>query len=111
MKAILILAIILVIMGTTILALSYFLNLKTWDPEKMAAYECGFDPFDDARSEFDVRFYIIAVVYILFDLEIAFLFPWAITLQDIGFIGFWSMLTWLAICLAGFIYEIGLIVQ
>ena len=75
------------------------------DPEKLSAYECGFDAFDDSRMEFDVRFYLVAILFIIFDLEIAFLFPWAITLGKIGVFGFWSMMLFLAVLTIGFIYE------
>ena len=75
------------------------------DPEKLSAYECGFDAFDDSRMEFDVRFYLVAILFIIFDLEIAFLFPWAITLGKIGVFGFWSMMIFLAVLTVGFIYE------
>ena len=78
---------------------------KNPDPEKLSAYECGFDAFDDSRMEFDVRFYLVAILFIIFDLEIAFLFPWAITLGTIGIFGFWSMMLFLAILTIGFIYE------
>ena len=75
------------------------------DPEKLSAYECGFDAFDDSRMEFDVRFYLVAILFIIFDLEIAFLFPWAITLGITGIFGFWSMMLFLFILTVGFIYE------
>ena len=75
------------------------------DPEKLSAYECGFDAFDDSRMEFDVRFYLVAILFIIFDLEIAFLFPWAITLGETGVFGFWSMMVFLAVLTIGFIYE------
>ena len=75
------------------------------DPQKLSAYECGFDAFDDSRMEFDVRFYLVAILFIIFDLEIAFLFPWAITLGKIGVFGFWSMMIFLAVLTIGFIYE------
>ena len=75
------------------------------DPEKLSAYECGFDAFDDSRMEFDVRSYLVAILFIIFDLEIAFLFPWAITLGEIGVFGFWSMMIFLAVLTIGFIYE------
>ena len=75
------------------------------DPEKLSAYECGFDAFSDARTRFDVRFYLIAILFIIFDLEIAFLFPWAVTLGKIGLFGFWSMVVFLAVLTVGFIYE------
>ena len=75
------------------------------DPEKLSAYECGFEAFDDARRQFDVRFYLVAILFIIFDLEVAFLFPWAITLGQIGVFGFWSMMLFLGILTIGFIYE------
>ena len=75
------------------------------DPDKNSAYECGFDAFGDARNKFDVRFYLVTLLFIIFDLEIAFLFPWAISLGDIGLFGFWSMVTFLGVLTVGFIYE------
>ena len=84
---------------------SLIVGKRNPDPEKLAAYECGFDAFDDARSKFDVRFYLVAILFIIFDLEIAFLFPWAVTLGDIGLLGFWSMVSFLVILTIGFIYE------
>ena len=75
------------------------------DPEKLSAYECGFEAFDDSRIEFDVRFYLVAILFIIFDLEIAFLFPWAISLGNIGALGFWSMMIFLSVLTIGFIYE------
>ena len=75
------------------------------DPEKLSAYECGFEAFDDSRMEFDVRFYLVAILFIIFDLEIAFLFPWAITLGKTGVFCFWSMMIFLAVLTIGFIYE------
>jgi len=75
------------------------------DPEKLSAYECGFEAFDDSRMEFDVRFYLVAILFIIFDLEIAFLFPWAISLGNIGLLGFWSMMIFLSVLSIGFIYE------
>ena len=75
------------------------------DNEKLSAYECGFEAFDDARGRFDVRFYLVAILFIIFDLEVAFLFPWAITLGKIGLFGFWSMMIFLLILTIGFIYE------
>ncbi len=74
-------------------------------PEKLSAYECGFEAFDDARRRFDVRFYLVAILFIIFDLEVAFLFPWAVTLGDIGMFGFLSMMAFLAVLTVGFIYE------
>ncbi len=74
-------------------------------PEKLSAYECGFEPFGDARRRFDVRYYLVAILFIIFDLEVAFLFPWAVALKRIGAFGFWSMLAFLGVLTAGFIYE------
>ena len=75
------------------------------DSEKLSPYECGFEAFEDARMKFDVRYYLVAILFILFDLEIAFLFPWAVTLNEIGSLGFWSMMVFLAILVVGFVYE------
>lgn len=84
---------------------SFLVARQNPDVEKVSAYECGFEPFDDARSRFDVRFYLVAILFIIFDLEVAFLFPWAISLGDIGVFGFWSMVVFLGILTVGFIYE------
>ena len=73
--------------------------------EKNDAYECGFDAFDDARDKFDVRFYLVAILFVIFDLEVAFIFPWAVSLGKIGVFGFWSMVTFLGVLTVGFIYE------
>lgn len=86
-------------------ALSLIAGRQKPDTEKNSAYECGFDAFDDARHKFDVRFYLVAILFIIFDLEIAFLFPWAVSLGDIGLFGFWSMVTFLGVLTVGFIYE------
>ncbi|MBI2719553.1 MAG: NADH-quinone oxidoreductase subunit A [Rhizobiales bacterium] len=75
------------------------------DPEKLSAYECGFNAFDDARMKFDVRFYLVSILFIIFDLEVAFLFPWAVSLKEVGVAGFWSMMVFLAVLTVGFIYE------
>ena len=75
------------------------------DAEKLSPYECGFDAFDNARRQFDVRFYLVAILFIIFDLEVAFLFPWAVSLADIGTFGFWSMLAFLFVLTIGFVYE------
>ena len=85
--------------------LNFILSPKNPDPEKLSAYECGFEPFSDSRMEFDVRFYLVAILFIIFDLEIAFLFPWAISLGSIGLLGFCSMMIFLFILTVGFIYE------
>ena len=84
---------------------SYIIVRQHPNTEKNSAYECGFDPFSDARHKFDVRFYLVAILFIIFDLEVAFLFPWAVTLGKIGVFGFWSMMVFLAILTVGFIYE------
>ena len=85
--------------------LNFTFSPKNPDPEKLSAYECGFEPFNDSRMEFDIRFYLVAILFIIFDLEIAFLFPWAITLGNIGYYGFFSMMLFLFILTIGFIYE------
>ncbi len=84
---------------------SWLVGKQRPDPEKNAAYECGFDAFGDARSKFEVRFYLVAILFIIFDLEVAFLFPWAVTLGKIGLFGFWSMMVFLGVLTIGFIYE------
>jgi NADH-quinone oxidoreductase subunit A len=75
------------------------------DAEKLSAYECGFEPFEDTRGRFDVRFYLVAILFIIFDLEVAFLFPWAVSLGNIGMFGFWSMMVFLGVLTVGFVYE------
>lgn len=85
--------------------LSFVIGESNPDSEKLSAYECGFEAFDDARGRFDVRFYLVAILFIIFDLEVAFLFPWAISLGKIGLFGFWSMMIFLLILTVGFIYE------
>ena len=85
--------------------LNFLFSTKNPDPEKLSAYECGFEAFGDSRMEFDVRFYLVAILFIIFDLEIAFLFPWAISLGNLGPLGFWSMMIFLLILTIGFIYE------
>jgi NADH-quinone oxidoreductase subunit A len=84
---------------------SYIVAKQKPDTEKLSQYECGFEPFGNARSKFDVRFYLVAILFIIFDLEVAFLFPWAITLGNIGLFGFWSMMVFLGVLTIGFIYE------
>lgn len=90
--------------GAMVLA-SWIVAKQKPDANKLSAYECGFDAFDDARHKFDIRFYLVAILFIIFDLEIAFLFPWAVTLSDIGLVGFWSMMVFLGVLTVGFIYE------
>ncbi len=96
---------IAVAMAAAALIASYVIARQRPDPEKVSAYECGFEAFDDARGQFDVRFYLVAILFIIFDLEIAFLFPWAIALGDIGAFGYWSMMVFLGILTVGFVYE------
>jgi len=88
-----------------VVVLNFLFSPKNPDPEKLSAYECGFEAFGDSRMKFDVRFYLVAILFIIFDLEIAFLFPWAISLGNIGSLGFWSMMVFLLILTIGFIYE------
>ena len=92
-------------LSVAFIVINFVLSPKKPDPEKLSAYECGFEPFDDSRMEFDVRFYLVAILFIIFDLEIAFLFPWAISLGSIGLLGFCSMMVFLFILTVGFIYE------
>ena len=96
---------IALILSIGFIVLNFALSPKNPDPEKLSAYECGFEPFNDSRMEFDIRFYLVAILFIIFDLEIAFLFPWAITLGNIGYFGFFSMMVFLFILTIGFIYE------
>ena len=91
--------------GLVLLVVPYLVAYKQPNPEKLSAYECGFNAFDDARMKFDVRFYLVSILFIIFDLEVAFLFPWAITLKTIGVYGFWSMMAFLGVLTVGFIYE------
>src|SRR5882672_1649935 len=91
--------------GQTRLNSSLVLALKPPDPGKLSAYECGFNAFDDARMKFDVRFYLVAILFIIFDLEVAFLFPWAVAFGKLGATGFWSMVVFLAVLTVGFAYE------
>ena len=93
------------ILSIGFIVLNLLASPKNPDPEKLSAYECGFEPFNDSRMEFDIRFYLVAILFIIFDLEIAFLFPWAITLGNIGIFGFVSMMIFLSILTVGFIYE------
>ena len=97
--------IISLILSCGFIVLNYVLAPKKPDPEKLSPYECGFEPFEDSRMEFDIRFYLVAILFIIFDLEIAFLFPWAISLGKIGLFGFFSMMIFLGILTVGFIYE------
>ena len=92
-------------LSVSFIVINFIFSPKKPDPEKLSAYECGFEAFDDSRMEFDVRFYLVAILFIIFDLEIAFLFPWAISLGSIGLLGFCSMMIFLFILTVGFIYE------
>ena len=94
-------------LGLVLLSLGALLAPNRPNPEKLSPYECGFEAFEDARMKFDVRYYLVAILFILFDLEIAFLFPWAVVLGDLGAwsVGFWAMMAFLAILTVGFIYE------
>ena len=93
------------VIAISMTAIPFILGSSKPDSEKLSAYECGFEAFDDARGRFDVRFYLVAILFIIFDLEVAFLFPWAISLGSIGIFGFWSMMIFLLILTVGFIYE------
>jgi NADH-quinone oxidoreductase subunit A len=92
-------------LSVAFIVINFIFSPKKPDPEKLSAYECGFEPFNDSRIEFDVRFYLVAILFIIFDLEIAFLFPWAVSLGNIGILGFCSMMIFLFILTVGFIYE------
>jgi NADH-quinone oxidoreductase subunit A len=91
--------------GLALMIAPILIAVRNPDPEKLSAYECGFNAFDDARMKFDVRFYLVSILFIIFDLEVAFLFPWAVSLKEIGILGFWSMMVFLAILTIGFVYE------
>lgn len=93
------------VIGLALLIAPFILAYSSPDAEKLSAYECGFNAFDDARMQFDVRFYLVAILFIIFDLEIAFLFPWAASFGSVGLFGFWSMMIFLGILTIGFIYE------
>ena len=88
-----------------LLAAGFALGQRKPDPAKLSPYECGFEAFEDTRMKFDVRYYLVAILFILFDLEIAFLFPWAVVLDQVGWVGFWAMMVFLGILVVGFIYE------
>jgi NADH-quinone oxidoreductase subunit A len=93
------------VIGLALLMAPFVIAYKNPDPEKLSPYECGFDPFDDARMKFDIRYYLVAILFIIFDLEVAFLFPWAVAFGDLGWYGFWSMMVFLGVLTIGFIYE------
>src|SRR5215207_4214887 len=94
-----------VAIGLVLLVAPFIVAYKQPDAEKLSAYECGFVAFDDARMKFDVRFYLVAILFIIFDLEVAFLFPWAVAFKSLGWFGFWSMMVFLGVLTVGFIYE------
>ena len=91
--------------GLVLLIAPFLVAYQQPDPEKLSAYECGFNAFDDARMKFDVRFYLVAILFIIFDLEVTFLFPWAVVYGQLGVYGFWSMMVFLAVLTVGFAYE------
>ena len=96
---------IALVIGLALLVAPFLLAYKQPDAEKLSAYECGFNAFDDARMKFDVRFYLVAILFIIFDLEVAFLFPWAVAFGELGAYGFWSMMVFLGVLTIGFVYE------
>ena len=102
---ILLFILVAIVVGVAPMALGKLLGPNRPDPAKLSPYECGFEAFEDARMKFDVRYYLVAILFILFDLEIAFLFPWAVSLKEIGAAGFWAMMVFLAILVVGFVYE------
>ena len=103
--SIIIFVLVALIISIGFIVLNFLFSPKNPDPEKLSAYECGFEAFGDSRMEFDVRFYLVAILFIIFDLEIAFLFPWAVSLGNIGTLGFWSMMIFLFVLAVGFVYE------
>ena len=93
------------IISCVVFFLSYFLVFQNYDTEKMSIYECGFQPFEDSRSKFDIKFYLVAILFIIFDLEISFLFPWSVYIFELDFYAYWSMFFFLFILTIGFVYE------
>ncbi|MAN61976.1 MAG: NADH-quinone oxidoreductase subunit A [Parvibaculum sp.] len=93
------------VISVALLMVPFVIAPSNPDPEKLSAYECGFEAFSDSRMRFDVKFYLVAILFIIFDLEVAFLFPWAVSLGDVGLFGFWSMMVFLGVLTIGFIYE------
>ncbi len=91
--------------AAALLVAPFLVAYSSPDPEKLSAYECGFNAFDDARMKFDVRFYLVSILFIIFDLEVAFLFPWAVTFGELGWFGLWSMMVFLVVLTVGFVYE------
>ena len=93
------------VIGGVVISMGFLLGTRKPDSEKLSPYECGFEAFEDARMKFDVRYYLVAILFIIFDLEIAFLFPWAVVLDKIGMVGFIAMMVFLGVLVIGFIYE------
>ncbi len=93
------------VIGIALLVIPFLVAYAKPDAEKLSAYECGFNAFDDARMKFDVRFYLVSILFIIFDLEVAFLFPWAVAFKSVGLLGFWSMMLFLGVLTIGFVYE------
>jgi NADH-quinone oxidoreductase subunit A len=93
------------VIGLALMVVPFLVAVRNPDPEKVSAYECGFNAFDDARMKFDVRFYLVSILFIIFDLEVAFLFPWAVSFKEAGAFGFWSMMVFLGVLTIGFVYE------
>jgi NADH-quinone oxidoreductase subunit A len=93
------------VVGLALVVAPFLIAYRSPDPEKLSAYECGFNPFDDARMKFDIRYYLVSILFIIFDLEVAFLFPWAVSFGKVGWLGFWSMMVFLGVLTIGFIYE------
>lgn len=102
---VLVFMVIAVVIATAMVLIPNVIAPRRPDKEKLSAYECGFEPFQESRVQFDVRFYLVAILFIIFDLEVAFLFPWAISLTSIGIMGFWSMMAFLTLLTLGFVYE------
>ena len=100
-----IIVVICCVLAFVFFGISYIVATQNGDTEKLSAYECGFDPFDDARSTFDVRFYLVAILFIIFDLEVSFLFPWCVVISNLPLFAFWSMFVFLFILTIGFVYE------
>jgi len=94
-----------IVLGLAFMLAALVLAVRHPDAEKISAYECGFNAFDDARMKFDVRFYLVSILFIIFDLEVAFLFPWAVAFKDVSMVGFWSMMVFLVVLTVGFAYE------
>ncbi|NCM96373.1 MAG: NADH-quinone oxidoreductase subunit A [Rhodobacteraceae bacterium CG2_30_10_405] len=102
---ILIFLVLAIALGIVLILAAVVLAVRNPDPEKVSTYECGFNAFDDARMKFDVRFYLVSILFIIFDLEVAFLFPWAVAFGAISMLAFWSMMVFLAVLTVGFAYE------